>query len=34
MRGRVEHVSSGEARHFHSLAQLLAFMRRLCGDGR
>jgi hypothetical protein len=27
-RGRVEHLSSGDARHFGSLAELLAFMSR------
>ena len=27
--GRVEHVRSGQATHFHSLAELLAFMVRV-----
>jgi len=32
LRGRVEHLSSGEARRFGSLAELLAFMRRFRGE--
>jgi hypothetical protein len=27
--GRVEHVASGQARHFHTLADCLAFMARV-----
>jgi len=27
--GRVEHVASGQMTHFHSLAELLAFIRRV-----
>jgi len=30
--GRVEHVASYEAAHFHSLVELLAFMARLLGE--
>jgi len=29
MAGRVEHVVSGQMTHFHSLEELLAFMRRV-----
>ena len=30
--GRVEHVVSGEATHFHSLEELLAFISRVLAD--
>jgi hypothetical protein len=30
--GRVEHVVSGQVAHFHSLAELLAFMTRVLTD--
>jgi len=30
--GRVEHVVSGQAAHFHSLAQLLAFIARVLAE--
>jgi hypothetical protein len=30
--GRVEHVVSGQMTHFHSLEELLAFMRRVLAD--
>jgi hypothetical protein len=30
--GRVEHVVSGQATHFHSLEELLAFIRRVLAD--
>ena len=30
--GRVEHVVSGQATHFHSLEELLAFMIRVLND--
>jgi hypothetical protein len=30
--GRVEHVVSGQMTHFHSLAELLAFIRRVLND--
>jgi hypothetical protein len=33
-RGRVEHLSTGEARRFGSLAQLLVFLSRFRGDPR
>jgi hypothetical protein len=29
LQGRVEHVVSGQATHFHTLAELLAFMARV-----
>jgi hypothetical protein len=32
LRGRVEHLSTGEARHFGSFAQLVDFMNRFRGD--
>ena len=30
--GRVEHVVSGQATHFHALEELLAFMRHVLAD--
>jgi hypothetical protein len=33
LRGRVEHLASGEARRFGSLAELVGFMSRLRGGG-
>ena len=33
MAGRVEHVVSGQAGHFHSLATLLSFMTRVLVEG-
>jgi len=33
MAGRAEHVLSGQAEHFHSLATLLAFMTRVLVEG-
>jgi len=33
MSGRVEHVVSGQVGHFHSLAMLLSFMRRVLIGG-
>ncbi len=34
MAGRIEHVVSGRARHFHSLETLLAFIAQVLRDGR
>jgi hypothetical protein len=34
LRGKVEHLSTGEARHFGSLAELVGFMSRFWGGAR
>jgi hypothetical protein len=34
LHGRVEHLSTGEARHFRTLTELVGFMRRFRGDAR
>ena len=33
MSGRIEHVVSGQARHFHSLAPLLDFITHVLAEG-
>ncbi len=33
-RGRVEHITTGEATHFQTVAEFLAFIARLCDAGR
>ena len=33
-RGRVEHIATGQATHFQTLAEFLAFIARLCDVGR